>query len=109
MRGVKRTIPLYMTCQRPECEAIKQVRTPFEQRTRKYCSQRCNGLANANIRRAGRKGVDESARRRKRRLLERVQGMTPMDAFRAGYKAGLRSKIHQIRRRYALTKRTEAA
>jgi hypothetical protein len=45
------------------------------------------------------------ARRRQQRLLARVAGLTPLEAFRTGYTVGLQSKLRQIRKRYMLVPR----
>lgn len=105
MRGVKRTVPLYITCQRPGCEAVKQVRTPSQQRRYRFCSPRCIGLVCQNIRHGTAKGVARSARARKARVLARVQGLVPLEAFRLGYQMGLESKLRQIRKRYQLVRK----
>lgn len=104
-RGYKRTVPLYIECKRPGCGRLREVRCPAHQARGGYCSQRCNALVNQNIRKAGLKGVWGSAHQRKRRVLARIDGLTPLEAFKLGYRSGLRSKSYQIRRRYVLTKR----
>lgn len=106
---MKRTTPLFIQCQRPGCEGIKQVRCPSDQRKYRYCSQRCIALMTQNIKRAGRKGVERSASARRRRVLERVKGLSPLEAFRLGYDRGLQSKLTQIRRRYVLVRKDRAS
>jgi hypothetical protein len=104
---MRRPRPIYyIVCQRPGCEAVKEVSRPCEQRTQKYCSQRCNALVNRNILKADRRvGLVKSIRTRKRRVLERVKGLDAVSAFKLGYKHGLYSKNYQIRQRYQLVKR----
>jgi hypothetical protein len=109
MRGVKRTLPLRILCQRQGCENVLDVRCPAEQRRRKYCSRRCANLVNRNILRAWRKGVDGSVRKRQRQVLARVAGLTPLEAFRLGYKRGLYSKLRQVKRQYVLVKKLGSA
>jgi hypothetical protein len=102
--------PLYIVCKRPGCEVVKEVKRPCEQREQKYCSQRCNALANQNIRRADRRaGLANSIRVRKQRVLDRVKGLDAVAAFRLGYKYGLYSKSYQLRQRYQLVKRDTPA
>lgn len=105
-RGLtKRTTPLYIECQRPGCGRLRSVRSPYLQRQRRYCSQRCNGLAHANVRKGAALGAARAAAKRKREVVQRIVGLTPLEAFREGYKVGLRSKCSQIRKRYLLLKK----
>lgn len=100
MRGVKRTVPLFITCQREGCENIREVRCPRYQREQKYCSRRCAALVSKNILHAEPgKGGREAGRRRQRALLERVKNLTPVEAFRVGYVRGLQSKRRQMQRK----------
>jgi hypothetical protein len=105
MRGRRRTAPLVAICQRRVCAKPFTARSPFELAKRKYCSRRCSSLMTQNIRAAGRLGGRVSAQRRQQRLLARVAGLTPLEAFRTGYTVGLQSKLRQIRKRYMLVPR----
>lgn len=109
MRGVKRTTPLFITCKREGCEGIREVRRPGEQRKGGYCSQRCNALDHNNILHANHheSGVS-SGRARQRRLLARLDGLTPRQIFRLGYVRGLQSKYRQLAKGYVLVKRESA-
>ena len=108
-RGRRRPIR-YITCQRPGCGQIREVNRPCEQRTRKFCSKRCANLVVCNVTRNGnhRLGVEKSVATRKRKVLARVEGLSPLQAFKLGYKCGIESKCRQIRKHYILTKRTAA-
>ncbi len=101
---MSRRIPRFVVCVR--CGTRKELRRPSDQRT--YCSHRCAGLVLQNIRQAQAAGVAISARNRKRRLLERVEGLTPLAAFRLGYLTGLQSKHRQIRKHRAKRQRAAA-
>jgi hypothetical protein len=105
MSGRRRTEPLLAICQRRVCAKPFPVRCPADLAKRKYCSPRCNALVNQNIRGAGRIGGRVSGQRRQQRLVARVAGLTPLEAFRTGYTVGLQSKLRQIRRRYTLIPR----
>lgn len=104
-RGImqRRTVPLFIVCQR--CGAIKPVPLPSVQRTQRYCSRRCAASVTQNIRKAGRIGIERSVAKRRRHVLTRVAGLTPVQAFRLGYVRGLQSKLRQIRQRFTLVKK----
>ncbi len=108
MRGVRRTTPLFITCQRPGCGQIREVQRPSAQRKQKYCTKRCANLVNVNIMVNHRVGVERSVIMRKRRLLARVAGLDPLAAFNVGYRCGLESKCRQLRKHYVFVKRATA-
>jgi hypothetical protein len=108
MRGVRRTVPLFITCQRPGCGCIRFVRRPSEQLTEKYCSRRCSNIVNKNVRHAAKLGLRRSIQARRQKAIARIRGLSPRQAFLVGYKAGLSSKLYQIRRHYILVKRETA-
>lgn len=102
MRGQPITEPLFIFCRRHACGAKVRVPNRWHQRTRRYCSKRCATIALEPIMRLVRqKGGYASGKLRQRALLARVQGMTPVEAFRVGYLRGLQSKHRQLRRRAA--------
>lgn len=107
MREARRAVPLFIVCQRPECGRLKQVRWACEQRTKRFCSPACANKVTKNTRRGElwKTGVPASVVARKRKLLARVAGLTPPEAFKVGYKLGLYSKLRQVRKRYVLVKR----
>lgn len=51
------------------------------------------------------KGGRTRALRARLALLARLDGVTPVDAFKLGYHRGLQAKWRQLRRRYVVTKR----
>lgn len=93
--------PLFIVCQRAGCGKLREVRRPCEQQHEKYCSRRCAAFVTKNCARpgVGRLGGLECARRARRALVKRLDGLTPLEAFRLGYDRGLQSKHRQIRRR----------
>lgn len=101
--------PLFSCCARRSCGRVFGVRRPVEQRRRKYCSRRCAALVNQNITGAGSKGGLQAARVRRRRVLDRLDGLTVLQAFRLGYVRGLESKTRQIRKRFVLVPRKDMA
>lgn len=105
-----RAVPLFITCERPSCGRLKQVRWACEQRTKRFCSQACANKVTKNTTRGQlwKTGVPASVVARKRKLLARVAGLTPLEAFKVGYKLGLYSKLRQVRQHYILTKRPDA-
>lgn len=109
MRGVKREFPLHIVCKRDGCENLREVRCPAYQARGGYCSQRCNALDHQNIRKAGLTGVRNSVTARRQRLLARLDGLSNTECFRLGYKVGLYSKLRQVRRKFKLVKKVEAA
>lgn len=96
-----RRVPLFITCKRSGCGELRQVETVEQQVKGGYCSHRCAALDH-------RLGV-ERARKLRAAMLERLDGLTPLEAFRLGYVRGLQSKIRQIRKRYLLVKKDTAA
>lgn len=100
-------VPYFYECQRPSCGQLKQVRRPSEQKRHKYCSRKCAAMVLQNIKRAYRKGVENSARARMRRVVDRVAGLSAIEAFRVGYDCGLRSKLRQLRKRYTFQKKAD--
>lgn len=102
-RGVD-TVPLLVECQRPGCGAIVPVRCLSVQRRQKYCSLSCSAKvqSGANAAKASAAGVLA----RKRKVLARIDGMTPLQAWKAGYKVGMNGKLRHIRRRYVLVPRS---
>jgi hypothetical protein len=90
----------FVECQR--CGAIRTARSRAEQKHGKYCSRKCSNLVNQNIRFGMPRGVANSARARRLRVVARVQHLTPVEAFRLGYVRGLYSKLRQVKRRYRL-------
>jgi hypothetical protein len=95
--------PKFIVCQRRACGCVKQVKSAYYQRRSRYCSRRCAALDGATLKPAAvREGIERSAVNRKRRYVAQAAGLTPIEAFRKGYMAGLRSKLKQIRRRFQL-------
>lgn len=110
--GVKRrTVPLYVTCQRPGCEGIRQVSRPHLQRSGKYCSRRCAAIVAKNIAKTDKvAAARKSAQSRRAKILQRLTGMTPYEAFKLGYTRGLQSKWRSLRRDYeVIPKKGQAA
>lgn len=100
--------PYFIRCQNPKCQRLKQVRTPYHQRRRKFCSHSCAMTVIRNItREASRRGGLTRARRIRERLVHNVGMLTPLEAFRLGYVRGLQSKLRQIRRKYRLVEIAE--
>ncbi|SRR5581483_9622430 len=83
-----------LTCARPECRRQKLVKD----RTQRYCSKRCAILMNPQMRNksANSRGGRMRAHRARMALLVRIQGKTPLEAFRMGYVRGLQASHRQI-------------
>jgi hypothetical protein len=96
---------LLIVCHRRACGRVREVSRLSQQKRQKFCSRTCANLATANIRGRYHEGVKRSAQNRKRRLLARVAGLTPLEAFKVGYRVGLEGKLTQIRKHYVLTKK----
>lgn len=99
------TVPLFVVCARVSCGKVRQVRTRCQQQRQRFCSPRCAYLGR---RRAGgftkaqmALGGKIRASRARAALIARVAGMTPVDAFRAGYVKGLQAKWRRARQRVA--------
>lgn len=100
MRGQPITEPLYITCRRHGCGGKARVPNRWHQRNRRYCSKRCATLANEPIMRLVRqKGGFAAGKVRRQAVIARVQGLTPLEAFRLGYMRGLHSKHRQLKAR----------
>lgn len=92
-------IPRYITCER--CGAVKQVRKPSEQRQR-FCSRKCSAIVTMNIRHAASsKGGLMRAHRVRMQILQRINGLSPLQAFRQGYRLGVEKRRRQYRKRMA--------
>lgn len=86
-------LPLFITCQNPRCEKVRQVRKPYEQKRRKFCSHRCAALTHKGPTKAdARRGGLMNGHRRREAVRLKVADMTPLEAFRYGYTLGLQSK-----------------
>lgn len=102
-RGVKRTVPLYAVCTRRVCGKVFEVRRPFLQKKRKYCSRRCAAFMSKNLNpEAAQRALDASRRARRLAMIVRLHGMTPLEAFRLGYVRGLQAKLRKVRQRFRL-------
>lgn len=109
-----RSRPLFIVCAYEPCGKVKEVKRRRDQRKQKYCTHACAARATAEIRRpavqaACRKVGLARASQQRQRLLARLDGLSKLECFRLGYKTGLESKTRQIRRRFALVRRTTAA
>ena len=94
-------LPLFVTCQRPGCGGIRSVRHPREQRRGKYCSRFCAAMMNQNLMKrpeTRRNGLLAGIQSKKRKMREKVQGLTPLEAFQLGYETGMRSKVRYLKR-----------
>lgn len=90
--------PLFIVCR--HCGIVKTVRKPCEQRQQRFCSRKCANTVHCNISHASRGlGGRVRAHRARLRVLERIKGLSPLDAFRQGYTLGLNSKTRQLKRR----------
>lgn len=94
-------VPLFVTCQRPGCGQIREVRFPSQQKRGKYCSNRCQMLHRPCWHLGWPKGVAV----RKQKVRDRIEGLTLVEAFNLGYRAGLVGKLVHIRKRYDLVKK----
>lgn len=100
----------YAMCQREGCENVFQLRRPSERGKRKFCSQRCNGMA---YQRFSKEAMDRGRAKgivtHKRKVLARIDGLTPLEAFKLGYQCGQRTKHTRLRAKYLLVKKPERA
>lgn len=93
------TLPRFITC--AHCGAVKQVRKPSEQ-TQRFCSRKCSAMVTMNIRHAASsKGGLMRAHRVRMQILQRIDGLTPLQAFRQGYRLGLEKRRRIYKRRAA--------
>ena len=94
-------LPRLFVCANPRCERVVEVSKPYEQKRRKFCSQRCNAIVNRNILRASHAlGGLRSGQTRRARFLARLEPMTDkVEIFRYGYKCGLQSKTRQLQKK----------
>lgn len=100
------TVPLFIVCAYAPCGKVHPVRNRHDQQRIKHCSHACASAATAHTRRDACRDACRQvglawARTRRQRLLVRVQGLSPLAAFRLGYLRGLASKHRQIRRQKA--------
>lgn len=96
--------PYFIICANPTCEQVKQVRRPSDQQRHRFCSRKCSAIVVCNITKvagAARLGGLAKAKQAQRAVVARVQGLTPLAAFRLGYDRGLQSKHRQLRKRSA--------
>jgi len=106
MGGRRIETPLYVFCQRPGCEGYARVTNRSKQRTRKFCSRRCAALAQPQSTlstEARSRGGKTRAQRARRRLMQRIAGMSAIEAFRVGYVRGLQSKWRKTRAKLGQT------
>lgn len=106
------TLPLYIVCAYGPCGNVVPVAKPSLQKRRKYCSQRCNGLANANCtknRAACARGGTETAHRKRLAVLQRVKGLSALEAFRQGYRLGLQRGYRTKLERHVQARRKPVA
>lgn len=103
-------IPLFISCQRHGCENIRSVRHAYEQRIRRFCSRSCASKVTRNLHRLspqafGAMGGKVSAERRRAAMFVKIQGLTPMQAYRKGrqegWHAGERAMLKRLARRAA--------
>lgn len=98
------TVPLFITCEREACGKVIQVRDRCLQRVQRFCGLTCAAIARNSRPHtflASQKGGKERGRRARLKIMERVKGMTPVEAFRLGYVRGLQSKHRQLANRRA--------
>lgn len=104
MGGKRIPVELFITCERENCGQIKRVKDRAKQQTQRFCSRRCATLAcngNEFCREAQSRGGKMRAHRARLAIMARVSTLTPIEAFRHGYKLGLESKWRQTKRRQA--------
>ena len=100
----------FIVCQNPRCGAVKPVRSPYEQRTVKYCSHSCTSTMTKNLTHAAqRAGGLQSKKVRAARALARIQGMRPLEIWRAAYSQGWKAGARSARRRMHTRHNSEAA
>ncbi len=87
---------LFRRCKRRGCGKRRDVAHPKPLERPGYCSHRCAALDQ-------RLGVNRASAMR-RQLMARLDGLTPLQAFRLGYVRGLESKCRQIRKKFILIK-----
>lgn len=94
--------PYFITCENPACRRRKQVRSPYESRTLRFCSQRCAGVITGGVLRLTRErrrelGFQAGARNRAQ-AMKRLAGLSPIEIWRRGYGAGWKSGVRYVRR-----------
>lgn len=94
-------LPLYLTCR--TCGKVREVGKPSDQQRRKAsrclaCAGRRN-LAQTDHHATGRLGGLKSGERMRAILLQRIKGMTPLEAYRAGRRHGWHAATRKVLRR----------
>lgn len=92
--------PYFILCTAPGCERIARVRSPYEQRTRRFCSRACASRNTRFLTLADRlKGAEHSKRTRRAQALAKLAGLSPVEIFRKGYSQGWHAGCRFARRR----------
>jgi hypothetical protein len=96
--------PLFIVCANPACRKVKEVRSPYEQRTIKTCSRRCqavvfNYAARNMTPEDRRRGAERSKVVRRRAAMRALEGLTPVQIYRKAFSAGWHAGVQSARRR----------
>lgn len=94
------SIPYFIVCSATGCERIARVRSPYEQRMRRFCSRACAGRTTRNLTPADRlKGAEASKVKRRRMALAKLGGMSLVEVFRKAYSLGWHAGCRSARKR----------
>jgi hypothetical protein len=89
-------------CHYLACQRIYPVKSPFEQRRRKYCSRRCAGLAVGGVWRipteAKRAAAKKAAQINRQKAMARLADLSPWQIWRKAWSAGWKSGVRYARR-----------
>ena len=103
-------VPLFIVCENPACQKVREVRKRGDQAKQRHCSRRCAMTMRHNLtREAARRGGLEAGRRRRAAAMARLAGLSAVEAFRLGYNRGFQSAKRKILSQYVLIPRKAAA
>lgn len=92
--------PYFILCAARDCERIAHVRSPYEQRTRRFCSRACASRTTRHLTHADQlKGAEASKVRRRAKALAKLAGLSPVEVFWKGYSQGWHQGARSARRR----------
>lgn len=97
-------VPLHVVCANPQCQSVFEVHNRYEQKTRKCCSQRCNGVLHAKrflTRDVRSRGGNASKVKRRAARMRELASLSPVEIYRSAYAVGWKAGVRAARRRAA--------
>lgn len=91
----------HIVCANPKCRAVKVV-TRYDQRRRRFCSRACAGTCSAitQLTKEQRLAAAHASRVvRQSAAVQRLAGLTPLEAYRLAYSVGWKAGVRAERRR----------